>query len=606
MLFLYLTAHNSDDLCKSNTGLGNVLFQLAFQYCVSKKYNIKPNYFHLSQFIKKLGNLGLTNYDTTIYRNFHNIDKGIIASSIGLIFSEQKKAHIYDQQLISNIIKHGNKNMLIKNSYLQSHKYFHEYEDIIQDLFMPDEISLKQIYLKYHQLKETDTINVSIHIRLRWGAIRYTSNYYKDAIDFLREKYKNTNSKINFFVFSDNIHESKKILLNLNYNFIYCEDNLDYIDLWIMSLCSDNIICHSTLGWWGAYLNKDKNKSILYPSDIFITFFKKILGRTNLQEIKDNFYPKEWICVRSNSIKIYRYKELNIHNLMNVIKTNDIYTKENWNDVVERCGGWNSVNGAVNANIHLQNCSFNREKKTYYSQNGEEGIIIAILQKIGIKNKYCVELGANDGKSISNTYLLRKKFGFTRLLIEGDKNIKISPHCSDEKLVYELISSKNINILLKDIPNNVDFLSLDIDGDDYWVLKAMEKRPRLIILEYASGLPNELPLVCKEGKGTVESHEGSAWNLRYTPKEKHNPALRTLNGYYGANMLAFYRLMKKKGYEFVTSLSDNAFFVLKEEFKKLGIKEITEVEMINNYFNPAKYWGETHRDIYNNEWLIMN
>ena len=54
MLFLYLTATNSSDLCQSNTGLGNVLFQLACQYCISKKYNIQANYYYLYEFIKKI------------------------------------------------------------------------------------------------------------------------------------------------------------------------------------------------------------------------------------------------------------------------------------------------------------------------------------------------------------------------------------------------------------------------------------------------------------------------------------------------------------------------------------------------------------------------
>ena len=302
MLFLYLTAHSSSDLCKSNTGLGNVLFQLAFQYCVSKKYNIKPNYFHLSQFIKKLESFGLTNYDTTIYRNFHNIDKGIV-SSIDLIFSERKKAHIYDEQLISNIIKHRNENMLIKNSYLQSIKYFDEYEKEIQELFSPDYKSLKIIYNKYPQIQNDKVINVAIHLRLEWGAsLTYKPEYYKNSIKFIENKFNNSNTTINYFVFSDNINKAKSILSRLNGPFIYCENNPDYIDLWIMSLCCHNIICHSTLGWWGAYLNKKSDKCVLYPSDVLTFFCRKVLRRGNIKEIQNNIYPENWICINSKSL----------------------------------------------------------------------------------------------------------------------------------------------------------------------------------------------------------------------------------------------------------------------------------------------------------------
>lgn len=285
---------------------------------------------------------------------------------------------------------------------------------------------------------------------------------------------------------------------------------------------------------------------------------------------------------------------------MKFINTNDVYTKENWDSVVERCGGWND--GTVCKNINLSKCPFysklggqinksRGKRKKMVCQSGEAGIIQAIFDKIGFTNKICADLGAWDGKHLSNTYFLRKNHGFKRLLIEGCKDKKISADCQDEKLVYSLISSKNINSLLEVIDDDIiDFISIDIDGDDWWVINSMKKKARLFILEYASGLPNELPLICKEGCGTVNS-----WK----------PNGPTVSCYYGANMLAFYKLMKQKGYQFVTSLSDNAFFVLNEEFHKLGINEISEQDMINNYFNPSKYWGETHRDHQNNEWVVM-
>ena len=166
---------------------------------------------------------------------------------------------------------------------------------------MPDENSLSKIYSKYPQLVETDTTNVSIHLRLKWGAkLTYNSNFIKDAISKIKSK--ETTGKINFFIFSDNIKKAKLILLNLKQDFIYCNGNSDYIDLWIMSLCNHNIICHSTLGWWGAYLNQNPNKIVIYPSDMLTFFCKKVLGRNNIDLIKENIYPKSWICLKSSSI----------------------------------------------------------------------------------------------------------------------------------------------------------------------------------------------------------------------------------------------------------------------------------------------------------------
>ena len=289
---------------------------------------------------------------------------------------------------------------------------------------------------------------------------------------------------------------------------------------------------------------------------------------------------------------------------MKVITTNCIFTQQNWQNVVEKCGGWNKTHGRQNENINMIKCPFYTKRAKYYSQSGEEGIIEEIFSRIGFKNKYCIELGANDGIGISNTFYFKEKYDFRRLLIEGNKNINIDSRCKGEKLHYELVTSKNINTILEDAPYDFDFLSIDIDGDDFWVLKAMNKHPRVVILEYHPGLPNDVPLVCKEGSGTVESHEGGGWNLRNS--EMHNPSLRILNGYYGANMLAYNRLMNEKGYDFVTSISDNLIYVSSDEFSALGIERIGEQKALNEFFCPNRYWGEMHRDMYNNEWIIWD
>jgi hypothetical protein len=294
MLFLSLTAFNGPDVCSTHTSLGNVLFQLVFQYSICKKYNITSDYYFLNQFIKKLETFGLKTYNTTIFRNIYvnNNTEPIIDITL------HESKHIYDEQLISEIIKNKDKNILIKDSYLQSHVYFNYYEDDIKNIFSPDETSLEFINNKYPQLKDAMFINISLHLRLEWNEnLSYKSDYYKDSIEFFENKYKNSNTIINYFVFSDNINKAKDILSSLNKSFIYCKNNLDYIDLWIMSLCHHNIICHSTLGWWGAYLNKNKDKCVLYPSDK-IQFLKKyyIINKNDL------YIPKEWISIESTSI----------------------------------------------------------------------------------------------------------------------------------------------------------------------------------------------------------------------------------------------------------------------------------------------------------------
>jgi hypothetical protein len=81
-------------------------------------------------------------------------------------------------------------------------------------------------------------------------------NYYNRAIDIIgRDKH--------FIVFSNDIPWCKSAFTGLNVTFI--ENEADYVDLYLMSLCKDNITANSTFSWWGSYLNRNPNKGIVTP-----------------------------------------------------------------------------------------------------------------------------------------------------------------------------------------------------------------------------------------------------------------------------------------------------------------------------------------------------
>lgn len=267
---------------------------------------------------------------------------------------------------------------------------------------------------------------------------------------------------------------------------------------------------------------------------------------------------------------------------MSTVRTNEIINEQVLAELSKKYGD-------MDDNPRTIKCPFYKRKETLMvSQRGEEGILVAIFEKIGFESRHAVEFGAWDGEHFSNTYFFWKNHGFTRTMMEGNLNY-IQQNKTGEKITHCLVNSRNINDLLTKVPEKYDLLCLDIDGDDYWVMKAMTKKPRVIILEYHNGLPNNVPLVCMEGGGDVKSYTGEPF----------------LNGYYGANLLAFYRLLKSKGYSFVTTNADNAYFVIDDEFHKLGINPISEEECIADYFHYGKYWGWTARDKYNKEWLVM-
>ena len=74
--------------------------------------------------------------------------------------------------------------------------------------------------------------------------------------------------------------------------------------------------------------------------------------------------------------------------------------------------------------------SLNNYSKKIFSQFGEDGIILEILNRLTKKNLdfWCVEFGARDGISDSNTLNLIKNYKYKAVLIEGDKIIKVAKH----------------------------------------------------------------------------------------------------------------------------------------------------------------------------------
>lgn len=185
------------------------------------------------------------------------------------------------------------------------------------------------------------------------------------------------------------------------------------------------------------------------------------------------------------------------------------------------------------------------------SQNNEDGIIEYIFDKIP-NNKNFVEIGI--GFYEFNTLNLINK-DWSGILLERDKDECLVT----ERLLNFFFPKNNVTILQKQInreninniinenkkKSEIDFFSLDIDSNDYWVLKNMElDNIKCICLEYNHWIGNKV-------KKTIPYDE----NFQYVD-----------NGFFGASLLAFNDLMEKKNYRLVAieSSGTNAFFVQKK------------------------------------------
>ena len=115
-----------------------------------------------------------------------------------------------------------------------------------------------------------------------------------------------------------------------------------------------------------------------------------------------------------------------------------------------------------------------------YSQTSEEAYIEYILKNLPTKGKHLVEIGAWDGYHLSNTRFFIEQ-GYSALLIDGDNrgNDEVKQHIVTKNNILEILATYNT-------PNEFDFLSIDIDGNDLYILEEVlsKYKPSLIVAEY--------------------------------------------------------------------------------------------------------------------------
>ncbi len=130
-----------------------------------------------------------------------------------------------------------------------------------------------------------------------------------------------------------------------------------------------------------------------------------------------------------------------------------------------------------------------------HSQSGEDGIITKIFSTLHIERGTAVEFGAWDGVHLSNTALLRKN-GWTTVLIEADpakvKHLE-QIACATTVVIAAMVEPEGESSLDRLLGtrgiSEVDFLSIDIDGDDIHVLAGLALRPRVICIEFNPTIP---------------------------------------------------------------------------------------------------------------------
>jgi|SRR3972149_7422453 len=181
-----------------------------------------------------------------------------------------------------------------------------------------------------------------------------------------------------------------------------------------------------------------------------------------------------------------------------------------------------------------------KNQKGIYSQFGEEPLFDFIFDNIGTTNKFLVDFGAGGlGCKMSNSRYLMEK-GWKGLRMDGEPD-------PDTDIKKEFITQENIVSLFEKykVPLEFDFLSIDIDGNDFWVLgKILEKySPRLIVAEFNGTIPNGISKV-----------------MKYNPNHSWES-----NDYYGFSFEAGKKLAKSFDYSVVFQLHSTNMYLIRKD-----------------------------------------
>ncbi len=202
-----------------------------------------------------------------------------------------------------------------------------------------------------------------------------------------------------------------------------------------------------------------------------------------------------------------------------------------------------------------------------YSQFNEDEIIADLLSRIGHGERVCVDIGAR-GFINSNVANLVVNHGWRGFLYDrglaafhqlvatfGPFAGTHVPHdkCADcggakswpVAIIKDVMTPKNVNALL---PKAFDLLSVDIDGQDFYIWQAIKARPRLVIIEYNKSFAGRKVMPQQDGYERDRDGDKTRW---------------------GASEKAFIDLGRSMGYQIAAKNEANLFFVEDSHAKTL-------------------------------------
>ncbi|MBC7409534.1 MAG: alpha-1,2-fucosyltransferase [Arcicella sp.] len=300
---MFLKKTNKIIIIQLQGGLGNQMFQYAFARILAKRNSVTLKLDR--SFFDTLSNVQeftQRNFELGIFKNVctQASSKEIIKlTRLSFINKIKKKLGVYYKSNIYSepYLDFQSEALSIKapvyiKGYFQSYKYFENQEDLIRETFCFPVGSLEDRNKALLSKLQSET-TISVHIRrgdyvTNSKTQQFHGNcsleYYSKAIALLASKTK----KFTLVFFSEDSQWVKEQFGNLQYSKLFIDYNTEensWIDMFLMSSCSHNIIANSSFSWWAAYLNKQNDKIVIAPKKWY----------ANLESNTNDLIPPQWI-----------------------------------------------------------------------------------------------------------------------------------------------------------------------------------------------------------------------------------------------------------------------------------------------------------------------
>ena len=324
----------------------------------------------------------------------------------------------------------------------------------------------------------------------------------------------------------------------------------------------------------------------------------KNVAKSTLKKISPAFLIRYFRHTRNLRMFLTKLSELQeLHYINNFKDIHQIARNANWS--AENTERLMMMTYYETMGINDQRNKLKSREVNIYNRNGEDGLLLYIFSRIGVKNKKYINIGAG-GRS-SNSANLVINFGWGGLEIDGSEiRLKIMQKMLKEKdagcverclFFPRWITRDNVNTIIKEggISGDVDMLSIDIDGNDYWVWDSIEVvKPRVVVIEYNAFLGAKKSITVK-------------YDQNFNRFDKHPTGF-----YCGASLSALDKLAKEKGYSLIGCDSNgvNAYFIL-DELMGSNFHRVTPQEAYYPHFQSYRINEEEMKSLNRMEYTVI-